>query len=114
MVLNLILSIISSALLFVILKKFKDWNVETIHGILVNYFMASLLSILFSDIKYDQTLPHIYLVWPYAIGIGLLFIIVFVLTGKTAQLCGMAASSIVMQAQKKPIITFGTFQFCFF
>ena len=57
MVLNLILSIISSALLFVILKKFKDWNVETIHGILVNYFMASLLSILFSDIKFDQTLP---------------------------------------------------------
>jgi drug/metabolite transporter (DMT)-like permease len=94
MVLNLILSIISSALLFVILKKFKDWNVETIHGILVNYFMASLLSILFSDIKFDQTLPHIYLIWPYAIGIGLLFIIVFVLTGKTAQLCGMAASSI--------------------
>lgn len=94
MILNLILSILSSALLFVILKKFKDWNVETVHGILVNYFTASALSIAFSNINLEQTLPHILMVWPYAIGIGLLFIVVFVLTGKTAQLCGMAASSI--------------------
>lgn len=94
MVLNLILSILSSALLFLILKKFKDWNVKTVHGILVNYFTASLLSISFSNIRWDESLEHISKIWPYAIGIGLLFIIVFVLTGKTAQLCGMAASSI--------------------
>ena len=94
MVLNLILSILSSALLFLILKKFKDWNVETVHGILVNYFTASLLSISFSNIRLDESLEHISKIWHYAIGIGLLFIIVFVLTGKTAQLCGMAASSI--------------------
>ncbi|MFM7768246.1 MAG: EamA family transporter [Bacteroidota bacterium] len=94
MVLNLILSILSSALLFLILKKFKDWNVETVHGILVNYFTASALSISFSDIKMDDSLTHISEIWLYALGIGLLFILVFVLTGKTAQLCGMAASSI--------------------
>ncbi|MGR6086753.1 MAG: hypothetical protein ACU4F9_01125 [Arcticibacter sp.] len=94
MVLNLMLSILSSALLFLILKKFKDWNVETVHGILVNYFTASLLSISFSNISLVDSKAHISVIWPYALGIGLLFIIVFVLTGYTAQLCGMAASSI--------------------
>lgn len=109
MIVDLILSIVSSALLFLILKKFKDWNVETVHGILVNYFTASLLSISFSNINFDESLPQISKIWPFALGIGLLFILVFVLTGKTAQLCGMAASSIASKMSMVIPISLGVF-----
>ncbi|MFN5325296.1 MAG: EamA/RhaT family transporter [Bacteroidota bacterium] len=94
MLIDLILSIISSACLFIILKKFSDWKVVTVHGILVNYFVASLLSYSFSDMSFQESRLHFFEIWPYPIGIGLLFILVFVLTGKTAQVCGIAASSI--------------------
>jgi drug/metabolite transporter (DMT)-like permease len=94
MLFDLLMSIISSALLFVILKKFSSWGVVTVHGILFNYFTAAGLSLLLSDLDWTIARNHILIAWPYTIGIGLLFILVFVLTGITAQKNGMATASI--------------------
>ncbi|MFM7080090.1 MAG: hypothetical protein ACKOYC_09925 [Bacteroidota bacterium] len=88
------MSIISSAMLFFILKKFSDWGVVTVHGILFNYFVAAGLALLLSDLDWPTASSHMAIALPYTIGIGLLFILVFVLTGVTAQRNGMATSSI--------------------
>ena len=94
MAIDLLLSIVSSGLLFLILKKFPDWGIVTLHGILVNYFVAASLSLMLSNLSMEHATIHVQQALPYALAIGLLFIVVFMLTGKTAQYCGIAVSSI--------------------
>ena len=107
MYLDLVLSILSSAFLFLILKKFSDWGVVTVHGILFNYFTAAGLSLMFSDMDWMMARDQIAYAWPFALGIGLLFILVFVLTGITAQKNGMATSSIASKMSMVIPITVG-------
>lgn len=107
MVVDLVMSILSSAMLFLILKKFEDWGVVTVHGILFNYFTAAGLSLLLSDIEWSVSLHHLEAAWPYTIAIGLLFILVFILTGITAQRNGMATSSIASKMSMVIPITIG-------
>lgn len=94
MIIYLILSIVFSGLLFLILKKFPDWKVVTLHGIMVNYFVAANLSLFLSNLDFENTMIHVRESLPFTMVMGLLFVVVFLLTGKTAQLCGMAVSSI--------------------
>lgn len=93
----LILSIISSTLIFVIFKLFKKFGINIFQAIVVNYFSSALIGfILYSDEWNPEVLNETdWMV--YSIIIAFLFIILFVLMGKSAQLNGVASTSVAVK-----------------
>jgi len=94
MVLYLLLSIISATFLLIILKKFIFWRVDTLHGIIVNYWTAATLSFLVSPVENTNRFHELGSIWPASCFVGFLFIMVFYITAKTAQKTGMAVASV--------------------
>jgi drug/metabolite transporter (DMT)-like permease len=90
---NLLLSIVFSAMLFVILRLFPRMKVITFNGIVVNYFVAAALSFCFTGNASGLVLPEgeILLV---AFVTGGMFITVFFITGLTTQRTGVAVASV--------------------
>lgn len=94
MILYLLLSILSSAFLLIILRSFPIWKVETMHGIIVNYWTAATLAFLANFEENKQNLPLIGDFWYVTLMIGFLFIVVFFITARTSQKSGIGAASI--------------------
>jgi drug/metabolite transporter (DMT)-like permease len=97
MIFYIILNIITSSLLFVILKSFKKWNVHTLTAITINYFTAG--SIGFAQTK-DSLLSFnesSSALWAAIFIIGFLYITVFQLLAKTSQNAGVAVASIALK-----------------
>ena len=94
MILFLILSIVSSTCLLVILKSFYFWKINTLHGIIFNYFTAASLSFLVAPDSIINNYHELRSLWYVAGSIGFLFIIVFFITGKTTQQLGVGVASI--------------------
>ncbi len=90
----LILSIISSSSLFVIFKILEKYKIKTFDAILINYIIASILG--FSISRYDSSIFPLYenQWFPYAVIIGVLFIISFILIGKSSQKVGIAITTV--------------------
>ncbi len=90
----LILSILSSTSLFVIFKYVDRYGIRNFDVIIINYIIASILG--FSISNYDPGFFPIYAnPWfPYAITIGILFVIGFVLIGKSSQKVGIAITTV--------------------
>lgn len=109
MILYLILSILSSACLLIILKKFISWKVETIHGIIVNYWVAASCSFLVAPSKNLLALSQLADIWYVSLSIGFLFIIVFYIIAKTAQKVGVAVASVASKMSMVIPITAGLF-----
>ena len=93
----LLLSVLSSSLIFVIFKLFKRYGIDTFQAIVVNYFTAftigfTLYGHTWNPACLEQTS------WMYFAGIcALLFIGLFLIMGKSSQLNGVASTSIAVK-----------------
>src|SRR6056297_3438510 len=102
----LILSIISSASLFVIFRVVHKYGLRNFDVIIINYIIASILGYAISD--YDLDIFPLYNnPWfPYAIIIGILFVIMFVLIAKSSQTAGIAITTVATKMSVIVPITF--------
>lgn len=91
---NLIMSIVTTVLLYVILKYFEKWKVNNLQGLFFNYVTASVFSFNFNYSENVALLGDIKGFYHASLAIGLLFIIVFFLTAKTAQEVGIGTTSV--------------------
>ncbi len=99
----LLLSIISSTSIFVIFKFVDKYKVSTFDVIIINYLIASTLGYLISDYSNVDILPLHKNEWlPFAFIIGILFIIMFVIVGRSSQKVGIAITTV---ASKMSVIT---------
>lgn len=90
----LILSILSSAAIYVIFKYLDRFKIATFNVIIINYLTATVLGILLMNTKVD-VFPIIKNEWlPYSIVIGILFIMMFVVIAKSSQIVGIAITTI--------------------
>ncbi|MBT8196664.1 MAG: EamA family transporter [Bacteroidia bacterium] len=90
----IILSILSSSVLFLILKSLATWRINNFQGIVINYYTAALLSFLFS---LDNNIENLHRLPEFAhvsIGIGFLFIIIFMVMALTTQKISIAITSV--------------------
>lgn len=92
--LDLLLSILFSSLIFVIFKLFDTHKVQTIYAIIINYITACLVGVLF----YNKPI-QLYEIpkndWFYGtLFLGVLFILVFNLMAKTSQRLGVSVASV--------------------
>ncbi len=94
MMLYLLLSILSSTFLLIILKSFTHWRIDTLHGIIFNYYTAALLSFLIAPAVVKSHLYELNDLWYVCVSIGLLFISVFFIIGKTTQKFGVGVASV--------------------
>lgn len=102
----LLLSILSSTSLFVIFKYVDRYGIRNFDVIIINYIVASILG--FSISRYD---PSFFPLWgnpwfPYAMTIGILFVIGFVLIGKSSQKVGIAITTVASKMSVIIPITF--------
>ncbi len=92
--LDLALSILFSSLIFIIFKLFDVYKVQTLYAIIINYFTACIVGFLFYN---EKIIPSSIPQKPWFIGallLGILFILVFNLMGKTSQKIGLSAASV--------------------
>ena len=103
----LLLSILSSTLIFVVFKLFDRYKINTLHAIVVNYFVAFSCGLFFY--KGDLTLAQI----PeqpwffYTVGLGALFILIFNLMAITTQRSGLSVVSVATKMSVVIPIVFG-------
>ncbi len=103
----LILSILSSSLIFVIFKLFSKYNVDTQQAIVINYVVASISGI----IAYSEPIDIVSIPkegWFYgAMALGLIFISVFNLMAITTQKNGLSVAAVATKMSLAIPIVFG-------
>lgn len=105
--LDLLLSVVCSSLIFVIFKLFATYKIETLFAIIINYVTAcSVGLILFGQSIPLTTLPEKSWFFP-AIALGILFIIVFNLMAKTSQDLGVSVASVATKMSLAIPVLFG-------
>jgi len=109
LLLNLSAAAIFSALLFVILNLFHRWKIQNLQGLTVNYLTASAFAFFSNFDKNCTALSEIQYTGPPALGIGLLFIVVFYITALTIKKAGIAAASIASKMSMVLPITAGIY-----
>lgn len=90
----LILCIVVNSLIVILFKEFSRYNIEIFPTIVVNYFVSVITAGLYLG---STPIPHnlFELVWfPYAIVLGILFIICFNVIGISVQKTGLVITSI--------------------
>lgn len=85
---NLILAILFSSILFVVLKSFSKFSVNTLHAIIVNYIVAFSVGILNSTETISLTVTTQKPWFIACLFLGALFIGIFFIIGKTSQKMG--------------------------
>ncbi|MFP4023503.1 MAG: hypothetical protein ACLFVR_03175 [Thiohalospira sp.] len=90
----LVFSILSSAAIYVIFKYIDRFKIATFDIIIINYITAAILGLLLSN-----TQPKIFPIYqnqwfPYAVLIGILFIMMFVVIAKSSQIVGIAITTV--------------------
>ncbi len=107
----LILSILCSSFIFVIFKLFDQYGVNTTYAIIINYLVACTTGILlYSGPVTWEELPN----KPYFLGcafLGVLFIAVFNLMGKTSQKLGVSVASVATKMSLVIPVLFGVILF---
>ncbi len=93
----LVLSILSSTLIFVIFRYFQFFKIDTFQAIVFNYITAFLCGVLLYGSEWnDNALEHS--AWmPYAVICSLLFIGLFFIMAKSTQTNGVASTSIAVK-----------------
>lgn len=103
----LLLSILSSTLIFIVFKLLTKYKVSTLHTITVNYFVAFIIGIS----SYNQTVTvqnTLHSDWfPGAIFLGFLFISIFFVMATTAQKNGVSVASVASKMSVVIPIIFG-------
>ncbi len=90
----LLLSIISSASLFVIFRIVDTYGIRNFDVIIINYIIATILGFTISNYNLE-VFPLYNNPWfPYAVIIGVLFVVMFVLIAKSSQTAGIAITTV--------------------
>jgi len=93
----LIFSIFSSTIIFVIFKLFKRFKIDTFQAIVFNYFTAAIIGFsLYSTTWKLNSLENPQWI-PFALLCASLFIGLFFMMGKSAQINGVASTSIAVK-----------------
>ena len=105
----LLLSIIASTLIFIIFKLFEKFGINTLQGIVVNYFTACLFGLWSYDapIQVHEILESKWLLG--AIGLGFLFIAIFNIMAMTAQRNGLSVASVASKMSVIIPVVFGIY-----
>ncbi|MCK5171297.1 MAG: hypothetical protein KAQ75_15575, partial [Bacteroidales bacterium] len=90
----IVLSILSSAAIYVIFKFLDRFKITTFNVIIINYITATTLGILLTKTNTD-IYPIFKNAWfPYSIIIGILFIMMFVVIAKSSQVVGIVITTV--------------------
>jgi drug/metabolite transporter (DMT)-like permease len=90
----LLLSILTNTILLLILKAFTRFGINTLQGIVVNYFVAGSIGLILSGIPFPiGELPQQEWSW-IPLVLGCLFISIFLLIAKTAQTIGISVATV--------------------
>lgn len=107
----LLLSILSSSLIFVIFKLYNTYRINTLQAIIINYFIACAVGLLLdSRPLYLLRIPQE--AWfPGTLFLGFLFISVFYLAALTTQRNGLSVVSVASKMSLAIPVLFGIFFF---
>lgn len=108
----LIASILIFTLIFIVFKLYERFKVNILQAIVVNYIVAFITSMVaykiqvgFSDLSISKIME---MGWIYTtIGLGILFIVVFILIAKTTQVNGLSVASVATKMSFIIPIIFG-------
>lgn len=103
----LLLSILASTLIFVVFKLFSKFKINTLHAIVVNYFVACASGIIAYNGTITSTEIPKYDWFYYTLGLGALFILVFNLMAITTQRSGLSVVSVATKMSVVIPVVFG-------
>lgn len=103
----LILSILSSTIIFVVFKLFSKYKIQTLHAIVVNYMVACCSGLFFQESEIVITEIPQNAWFPFALGLGALFITVFNLMALTTQRSGLSVVSVATKMSVVIPVVFG-------
>ncbi len=107
--LDLVLSVLFSSLIFVIFKLFDTYKVETLYAIITNYLVACTVGLLYYQGEISITdIPQKPWFWG-TLSLGLLFIIVFNLMAAASQRNGVAVASVATKMSFVLPVLFGVY-----
>jgi len=91
----LVSCVLLTSLFFIIFKYYEIYKVDTLQAIVVNYLVCTIVGIIFSGGIDTSVIPENDNTWIlFALLLGTLFISIFTLMAKTAQVISVAVSSI--------------------
>lgn len=107
----IVLSVLFNAALFVILKLFSQFNINTLQALVVNYFTAFSMGLLFTEtaFEYNQIIHKTW--YTGSVLLGFLFIGVFYATALTSQGNGLSVASVASKMSVIIPICFGVLLF---
>lgn len=105
----LLLSILSSSVIFVIFKLYNKYGVNTLQAIIVNYFIAFSVGLAIDDQPLDLARIPGELWFPGTLVLGCLFISVFYLAAVTTQRSGLSVVSVATKMSVAIPVLFGIF-----
>ncbi|MCW5519658.1 DMT family transporter [Aureitalea sp. L0-47] len=103
----LILSVLSSTIIFVVFKLFDRFKINTLHAIVANYITACLCGLIAYEesVGFTETISKDW--FPFTAGLGVLFIIIFNLMAITTQRSGLSVVSVATKMSLVIPIIFG-------
>lgn len=105
----LALSILFSSLIFVVFKLYTKYKVQTIYAIIVNYFIACVVGLLYYQKPINAfEIPQKSWFWG-SILLGMLFILIFNLMAATSQKLGVSVASVATKMSLTIPVLFGVF-----
>ncbi len=103
----LILSIVSSTVIFIVFKLYDRFKINTFQAIVVNYFIACLCGVLAYDAPIHPAEIAAKEWFVFTVALGLLFITIFNLMAITTQRSGLAVVSVATKMSLAIPIVFG-------
>lgn len=104
-------SILSSSLIFVVFRVAKNYQSRLAVLITINYLAATLLGI-FLLVPHEPVAPERIIRWmPYAVLLGVLFIVMFFFIGKSAQKAGITVTTLAAKLSLVFPVVFSLFYF---
>lgn len=105
----ILLSVLFNAVLFVILKSFARFNINTLQALVVNYFTAFSMGLIFleGDFTYAEIIQKPWFTGSFLL--GFLFISVFYVTALTSQRNGISVASVASKMSVIIPVCFGVY-----
>lgn len=104
---NILLAILCSSLLYIVFKGFSKFSVNTFQAILVNYIVAFVLGSFLSETQISFVEIPKKEWFPYSLILGFLFITVFYVIAKTTQINGLTVASVASKMSMIIPISYG-------
>ncbi len=104
---NILLAILFSSLLYIVFKGFGKFSINTFQAILINYIVAFILGTLISKNSFQLSEVHTKSWFPFTLILGFLFITVFYVIGKTTQVNGLTVASVASKMSMIIPIAYG-------